>query len=58
MDDMVRIGDASRMLGVTVKTVRRWDKAGKIEVFRTQGGHRRIAMSELEKLKSRKKEQK
>ena len=55
MDDMVRIGAASRMLGVTVKTIRRWDKAGKIEVFRTQGGHRKIAMSEVEKLQSKKK---
>lgn len=36
------LGQASRMLGVSHSTVRRWADAGEIRSYRTSGGHRRI----------------
>ncbi|MCY3882370.1 MAG: helix-turn-helix domain-containing protein [Dehalococcoidia bacterium] len=36
------LGRASRMLGVSHSTVRRWADAGEIRSYRTSGGHRRI----------------
>ena len=35
------------MLGVSVDTLRRWEAAGKIEVERTPGGHRRYDVDQL-----------
>ena len=43
----VRISEAARMLGVSVDTLRRWEAAGKIEVERTPGGHRRYEVDQL-----------
>ena len=40
----------SRLLGVSVKTIRRWDKSGRIKCFRTVGGKRRIPESEVNRL--------
>jgi len=41
----VSIGRAATLLGVSVPTIRRWDKLGKIVVrFRTIGNHRRLAL--------------
>lgn len=39
--------EASKILGVTVKTLQNWDKQGKIRVVRTVGGRRRIPKSEI-----------
>ena len=46
----VRIGIAAQRLGVCIKTIRRWDKAGKIRCCRTTGGHRRITVIEIRRL--------
>ena len=35
------IGEIAKSHGVTVGTVRAWDRAGKIKSVRTPGGHRR-----------------
>ena len=35
------IGEVAKRHGVTVGTVRAWDRAGKIKSVRTPGGHRR-----------------
>ena len=35
------------MLGVTPKTLREWEKAGKIKSVRTEGNHRRYQVSDL-----------
>jgi excisionase family DNA binding protein len=32
--NLISIGDAARMLGVTVDTLRRWEKEGKIKSIR------------------------
>jgi excisionase family DNA binding protein len=39
---MKSIGEVADKLGVTVATVRVWEKTGKIKAIRTPGGHRRF----------------
>lgn len=38
------------MLGISTRTIREWDANGKLTVIRSAGGHRRIPMSEIERL--------
>ena len=38
---LISIGVASKILGVTPKTIRIWEKCGKINVVYTPNGHRR-----------------
>ena len=52
MKHMVTIGEAAILLGVCTKTIRRWDYFGKIRCFRTPGGHRRITLIEIERIKN------
>lgn len=47
MDRFVSIGEAARVLGVSVSTLRRWDAAGKLEPQQTPGGHRRYDLAKL-----------
>jgi len=52
-DDMERhytLKEASKILGVTVKTLQNWDRQGKIRVVRTPGGRRRIPESEIKRI--------
>lgn len=49
--EAVPIGEAARLLGVTVETVRRWERAGRIQAQRTPGGQRRFPVSEVERLR-------
>ncbi|CAN5194930.1 helix-turn-helix domain-containing protein [soil metagenome] len=42
MGEWLTLGEASRMLGVDPDTLRRWADAGKVELLRTPGGHRRF----------------
>ena len=46
----VGLGDASRLLGVSTATVRRWADAGRLTAFTTPGGHRRFDRSALERM--------
>jgi excisionase family DNA binding protein len=48
--EWVSLGDASRLLGVSTATVRRWADAGRIRPFTTPGGHRRFSRSALERM--------
>ncbi len=50
VDILLRIGDAASRLGLTVTTLQRWDRQGKIRVVRTLGGMRRIPLSEVHRL--------
>ena len=50
-DDLVPIGKAARLLGVSVDTLRRWAEAGHIASTRTVGGQRRFALSEVDRVK-------
>jgi putative resolvase len=44
---------ASKVLGVSTKTLQRWNNAGKIKAFRTKGNHRRIYESEIRRLQGK-----
>ena len=45
------IGKTAKLLGVSVVTIRRWDKSGKLTaVFRTFGHHRRFNISDIYRL--------
>ena len=46
----LRPQEAAQKLGVTVKTIHRWDAAGKIRTIRTVGNQRRIPVSEINRL--------
>jgi molybdopterin-binding protein len=52
MEDDLRIGDAAEMLGVSVDTLRRWGKQGRLKVVRTAGGQRVVARAEVGRLMS------
>lgn len=46
----VPIGEAARMLGVSIPTIRNWERAGKIAAIRTPGNQRRIPVAEVQRL--------
>ena len=50
MDRLYTMKEASKLLGVTVRTIQRWDKAGKIRCVRTVGGKRRVPESEIKRI--------
>jgi molybdopterin-binding protein len=45
------LGDAARLLGVSVDTLRRWDRNGKLETTRDPSGRRRVSAAEVERLR-------
>ena len=47
MKDILTIQEAADLFGVSTKTVRRWEIAGKIKALRTEGGHRRFKSKDL-----------
>ncbi len=49
-DDMIRVGQAAEMLGVTVETIRRWEGDGRLAVERSAGGQRLISLAEVTRL--------
>jgi excisionase family DNA binding protein len=48
--DWLSLSEASRVLGVSPATLRRWSNAGRLRVFTTPGGHRRFSRTALERL--------
>jgi excisionase family DNA binding protein len=46
MDDMIRIGAAATALGVSVDTLRRWERSGRV-TFTRLGGQRYVSSAEL-----------
>ncbi len=44
------LSQASDLLGVHPATLRQWSDEGKLELFRTPGGHRRFARAAIERL--------
>ena len=48
--DWISLSEASRVLGVSAATLRRWSDSGRLTVYTTPGGHRRFSRNALERL--------
>lgn len=48
--DWIGLGEASRILGISEGTLRRWADEGRVSVFTTPGGHRRFSRRALRNL--------
>lgn len=53
MPESMSIGEAANAIGVSADTLRRWDRAGQVQSYRTERGHRRILVSEVARLARR-----
>jgi len=49
MDNLIRIGAVATALGVSVETLRRWERQGRVE-FERRGGERWLPVGELRRL--------
>jgi molybdopterin-binding protein len=49
-DQVLRLGQAADMLGVTVETLRRWEAAGRLTLHRSAGGQRVVQIDEVTRL--------
>lgn len=47
MERLVSIGEASKVLGVSITTLRRWEAEGRLVPEHTSGGHRRYDLAKL-----------
>jgi putative resolvase len=56
MEKLLSLSEAAEVLGVTTQTLRNWDKAQKIKTVRTVGSHRRVPISEIERLQQTKED--
>jgi molybdopterin-binding protein len=48
--EVLRMGQAAALLGVSVDTLRRWDETGELQVTRSAGGQRLVPVSEVTRL--------
>ena len=48
--ELVHLSRAAKILGLSSQALRNWDNAGKIKTVRSVGNHRRIPMSEINRL--------
>lgn len=48
---LLSAAEAARALGISLDTLRRWDRAGKLRVERDAGNRRVVAASEVERLR-------
>jgi molybdopterin-binding protein len=51
MAEGISLGEAARELGVSVDTLRRWDRAGKLKTERDERNRRVVPAAELERLR-------
>jgi molybdopterin-binding protein len=51
VDKDLSLGEAAKALGVSVDTLRRWDRAGKLRTTRDERNRRRVPPSELKRLR-------
>lgn len=47
------LGEAAKAIGVSVDTLRRWDRAGKLETVRDERNRRRVPAREVDRLAGR-----
>lgn len=45
---LIPIGEAARLKGVSIGTLRRWEREGLLTSYRTPAGHRRYRPSDLD----------
>ena len=55
MVSLILVGQAAEMLGVTVETLRRWETEGRLNVERSTGGQRLVAIAEVTRLLARRR---
>lgn len=48
-DELLRIGEASLQLGISIPTIKQWIYRKKIRSIQTAGGHHRIPQSEVDR---------
>src|SRR3990167_2920177 len=47
--DLLSIGEAATLIGVSISTLRIWDSSGKLKALRSSGGHRYYSREQLER---------
>lgn len=52
-DRLMKAGDAARALGISMDTLRRWDREGRIRTTRDPSNRRMVAVTEVERLSGR-----
>lgn len=52
----MHLSKAAKILGLSSQALRNWDNTGKIKTVRSAGGHRRIPMSEINRLAGKDKD--
>lgn len=52
--DTFGIGKAAKFLGVSIDTLRRWSKKGRIKSYRSPGGHRYFLKKDLANVQNKK----
>jgi molybdopterin-binding protein len=52
-DNSISLGEAARALDVSIDTLRRWDRAGKLKTVRDERNRRRVPVTEVRRLGSR-----
>ncbi len=50
MEQLYTMKEASKLLGVHIRTIQKWDREGKIRCVRTIGGKRRVPESEIKRI--------
>lgn len=50
MDRLLTLKETGKLLNVSKQTLQRWDNGGKLIAIRTEGGHRRYKLSDIEKI--------
>lgn len=51
MTDSISLSEAAKAIGVSVDTLRRWDRAGKLRTTRDERNRRQVPASEVERLR-------
>ena len=51
--ESVTLGEAAKSIGVSIDTLRRWDRAGKLQTVRDERNRRRVPVREVDRLSSR-----
>lgn len=47
-EELISIGEAASILGVSIDTLRRWDQSGKLSSIKSEGGHRNYFRFQIE----------